>query len=112
MDVPQDGASLGGTASLWGWAFDNIGVNRVEIRVDSTSFGNATLGGSRPDIPNAYPNAISNAGWHFSLNTKKISDGQHTITARMYDAAGNFSDRSATVTINNKKSAAVKKNSK
>ncbi|MDX1766308.1 MAG: Ig-like domain-containing protein, partial [Candidatus Saccharimonadales bacterium] len=81
---PADGSTISDTVSVNVSASDNIAVDRVEIWIDGSL--EATL--------NSGPYA-------YSWNTTLFADGNHTLLARGYDAAGNFTDDSHTLTIDN-----------
>jgi len=91
LDVPAPGATISGTsASIEGWAFDNVGMNSVEVYVDGILRGTATLGVSRPDVATAYPHmAPDDSGWSYTLDTTALANGSHTIVAHMVDSHGN-----------------------
>lgn len=99
LDVPANGQTLsGGIPQVIGWAFDDtVRATRVEILVDGRLIGTATLGTARPDVASGFPGAPSDAGFTYS-NFISLSPGSHTVTARAYDAVGNVSERSVTVT--------------
>ena len=61
-------------------ASDNVGVSKMELYIDGT----LTL------VKNA-----SSITW--SWNTFRVAKGQHAISVRAYDAAGNVGVRSITV---------------
>lgn len=69
------------TTKVYVSATDNVGVTRVNLRVDGQLY--ATSSSAMPV---------------FSWNTFKISRGSHTLEAVAYDAAGN-SSRSTVVTV-------------
>ena len=69
---PTQGQTVSGSITIAATASDNVGVTMVEVWIDS---GTAT-----PDTTSPY-------SW--SLDTTKLSNGNHTATARAWDAAGN-----------------------
>lgn len=78
---PTVGASVSGssgTIALNATASDNVGVDRVEFRVDGT------LKGSDSSSP-----------YSLSLDSTTLSNGSHSLVARAYDAAGNSTNSSA-----------------
>ena len=79
------GAQLSGTAILSGAAADNVGVVKVELRVDA----------------GAYQLASGTTAWSGVVNTNAYQDGPHTIAARASDAAGNSAVATETVTFKN-----------
>ncbi|MED4228168.1 hypothetical protein [Neobacillus cucumis] len=51
--------------------------------VDVKVIGQAVYGDSRSDVQKAYPQYKNgNAGFHFTLDTTKLSDGKHTVTIK------------------------------
>jgi streptogramin lyase len=69
---------------VWGWAADptdGAPVSQVQILIDGTAVGNATLGLSRPDVTN-YPNP----GWSFTYPASSLSLGAHTVSAVASDS--------------------------
>jgi len=91
VDAPTPNATISGTsASVTGWAFDNIALDSVEVYVDGVFRGAATLGGSRPDVAAAYPQiAPGDSGWSYALDTTALSNGAHAIVVHVRDKAGN-----------------------
>jgi hypothetical protein len=66
-------------------AADNIGVTRVDLRVNGLTVGNSTA-----------------APWQFSWNSLTVADGAVLLTAVAYDAAGNSTVSSAAaITVSN-----------
>jgi hypothetical protein len=91
MDTPSGSATLSGANYVVsGWAIGNVSVSAVNIYVDGTPIGAATLGLPRPDVVAAYP-AIAqvNCGWQYSLNTTTLANSVHTISAHIVDASNN-----------------------
>jgi subtilisin family serine protease len=79
---PANGATVSGTVNVTANANDNVGVTRVELLVDGS------LVGSDASSPYSIP-------W----NTTTVGNGNHTLTTRAFDAAGN-SGTSAAVGVN------------
>jgi len=82
ISAPISASTVSGLVAVNTEASDNIGVSRVELRVDSSTVGSDT-----------------SAPFGFSWDSSKVSNGSHTLVAVAYDAAGN-SQGSAPVTIN------------
>ena len=102
LDLPISGQTLGRTALVAGWAFDNSSINRIEILVDGVVVGTATYGQPRPDVTNVYPTISPNTGYLYALDTTRYPNGQHTIAAHAIDSAGNVASLgTVTVTISN-----------
>lgn len=75
---------------LTGWAGDpqdGSPVKQVQILMDGSAIGNATLGSSRPDVATVYGQTYANSGWSFNYSAAKLT-GPHTFTAIAYDKEG------------------------
>jgi hypothetical protein len=81
LTEPANNAKLSGTIQVKGTASDNVGVTSVTVRFDNTYVATDTA-----------------APYVLSIDTTKYTDGQHTITLRAWDAAGNGGE-SATITV-------------
>ncbi len=91
LETPDYRATLNNTATGSGWALDNVGVTKIEVLIDNQKISEGIYGLSRPDIGSvwgSFPNAAQ-AGFSFSLDTTRFSNGEHTLTVRLVDAAGN-----------------------
>jgi len=84
LTAPADGATVSGTITLSANASDDVGVSRVELRVDGALVGTDTA-----------------SPYQVSWDTTTVGNGGHTITARAYDAAGNSASSSRSVTVSN-----------
>jgi hypothetical protein len=83
---PTQGATITGTVSAIGTASDTVSLSLVQVSIDN---GN-------------YLNASGTNNWSFSINTLSLSNGFHTISAKVIDVAGISSTSSPiTVTVNN-----------
>jgi hypothetical protein len=91
-----------------GWAADwedGTPIAQVQIMMDGSPVGNATLGIARPDVSNAFGNPrFANAGWIFTFNIGPLTVGNHTITAVAHDSLG------ATTVLTNSALVSVKAN--
>jgi subtilisin family serine protease len=83
ISAPVGNASLKGSVPVRASVRDNIGVTRVEFRVDGTVRGTSTGGSSSPI---------------WTWETTSDADGAHSLVAMAYDAAGNVKS-SATVSV-------------
>ncbi|CAN5896930.1 hypothetical protein BH11PSE8_BH11PSE8_12530 [soil metagenome] len=79
---PSGGASESGLASVDVSASDNVGVTRVELRINGTTVATDTA-----------------APYQFSWDTSKVANGMNTLVAYAFDAAGN-SKASTGVSVN------------
>ena len=78
------GATVSGLVAVSVSATDNVGVSRVELLVNGSLLAT--------DIASPYG---------FSWDSTKTPDGAATLTARAYDAAGNFTTKSLSLTVAN-----------
>jgi hypothetical protein len=88
LDAPRTGDMLTGTTTVSGWAWSLSAVASIDVFVDGNRVGSATYGGSRPDVPVAYPGAPTNTAFDFSLNTIPFANGSHTVIVRATDTEG------------------------
>jgi len=72
------GGTVAGTVTVSVNASDNVGVARVELRVNGTLVGTDTAG-----------------PWQFSWNSTGVANGSASLTATAYDAAGNSATSAA-----------------
>jgi len=79
---PSGGSTVGGLAAVDVSASDNVGVAKVELRVNGATVAT--------DV---------SAPYQFSWDTSKVANGSASLTAIAYDAAGN-SASSASVAVN------------
>ena len=85
ISAPSAGAVVSGTVTVSVSASDNVGVSRVELYVDGALYATDVL-----------------APYAFSWNTSGLVNGNHTLTARAVDLAGNVGTSSArTVDVEN-----------
>lgn len=85
---PAGGTNVQGLVAVDVAATDNIGVSRVELRANGVQVG-----------------VDSVAPYAFSWDSAAVPDGATTLTAYAYDAAGNSTSRSVSVTVANTKAA-------
>jgi len=84
VSSPSEGASVPGSVVIVASATDNTAVVRVEFFVDGVSVGNDTT-----------------APFQWPLVAGSLKDGNHTLMAVAYDAAGNFASSVRHVTAVN-----------
>ncbi len=77
---PAGGGTIAGTATVAADASDDVGVERVELRIDGVLFA------TDPAAP-----------YDFLWDTSTVADGSHVLEARAYDAAGNTASSPAIV---------------
>ncbi len=78
---PANNATVSGIVTATANASDNVGVSKVELSLDGTLKMTDTT-----------------APYNYSFDSKTLTNGNHTLTAKAYDAAGNSSS-STTITI-------------
>ncbi|MFC4800165.1 Ig-like domain-containing protein [Neobacillus sp. GCM10023253] len=89
LDSPVSGSKINGITNVSGWFLDLSGVSGIEILVDGEVVGQAIYGDSRTDVKTVFPEYNNkNAGFHYSLDTTKFSEGNHTVTIRETGANG------------------------
>ncbi len=82
---PTNGATVSGTITITANASDPVGtITSVDFHVDSTLIGSDTT-----------------TPYTASLDTTKLSNGSHTLTATAHNTAGNSATSTVTVTANN-----------
>jgi hypothetical protein len=85
-----------------GWAVDPqdlAPVRQVQILIDGSVVGNATLGLFRKDVSTAFNNpAFLHSGWTFTYAATGLSVGTHTVSAVAYNSL-NLSATLTTATI-------------
>jgi fibronectin type 3 domain-containing protein len=84
ISAPANNATVSGTITISASASDDVGVSRVEFSVN----------GSTKLTDNSSP-------YNYSLDTKTLTNGTHTISAKAFDAAGNSSVATITINVNN-----------
>src|SRR6185437_7672809 len=102
IDKPDTTTTYLGGVSFGGWAVDHLyPISYVQVSIDGTSIGNAGYGGSRPDVCSTYPAAQScpNVGYSISVDTAKLSGGNHTITVTAVDTNGDSNAISRTFKV-------------
>lgn len=81
---PTGGSQVRGLVAVDVAASDNVGVSRVDMLVNGTQVASDTT-----------------APYGFSWDSTKAADGAVTLTARAYDAAGNYKSTAVSVTVEN-----------
>jgi hypothetical protein len=85
IDAPSAGTKVSGTVKVAGTATDDVAVAVVDVAIDSDAFAPAT----------------GTDTWALPIDTTKLSDGSHTVTARAIDTSGNTSSTKISVDVNN-----------
>lgn len=89
LSSPQAGATVSGDITLAANATDNVGVTKVEFYTDTALVSSDTT-----------------SPYSVTVATTDLTNGSHLMSARAYDAAGNVTSDSRTVTVMNGDSAA------
>jgi hypothetical protein len=80
-----------GQTTMFGWAIDDVSaISSITIAIDGTNRGNATYGGSRPDVCQTLGNhpGCPNVGWQFAFDTAYLSGGSHALDVTAVTASG------------------------
>ncbi len=85
ITAPTSGAIVSGTYQVRGTASDDAGIAKVEVRVDSGAFAAAS----------------GTQSWSYAWNTAGVSNGSHTLTARVTDTGGLTATASVTANVSN-----------
>ena len=102
IDTPFDGSTINGNTNIKGWFLDDSGVSKIDVLVDGKSIGTAQYGSYRPDVLKVYPDyQNANSGYQYSVDTKQIADGQHTLAVKETGENGFTFTLTSQVTINN-----------
>ena len=89
VDTPSPDTTVTGIVVVNGWAIASAGrrVERIEIRVDGVSHGVARYDQFRPDVGEVHPGeGHSFSGFSYSLETRRLSNGAHTLEAIIQDS--------------------------
>jgi thermitase len=81
ISSPQNGSYVTGTQKIKITASDNVGVSKVELYIDGALRGVAT----------------NQNTFTYTWNTRKEARGNHTISTKAYDTAGNVGGNTITV---------------
>ncbi|WP_136526864.1 Ig-like domain-containing protein [Geomonas ferrireducens] len=82
---PLSGSTVSGTVAVTANASDNVGVSKVEFYRN-----------------NVLQATVATAPYSYNWDTKTVTNGSYTLTAKAYDAAGNVSvSQSSSVNVSN-----------
>src|SRR5437588_1412929 len=85
ISSPANGATVSGTTTVSGVASDGLTITSVQVSVDRGSFANAS----------------GTTNWSFSLNTNSLSNGSHTLSAKVNDSTGSATSSVVNFSVNN-----------
>jgi GH25 family lysozyme M1 (1,4-beta-N-acetylmuramidase) len=100
MDTPKGMINGSGTSVfVGGWALNSSGIKQVNVLVDNNQVGTASIGDSRPDVANVFPDYNNTAsGYHYNLDVSHIGGGTHTITIQAIGNDGSTNSVSTSIT--------------
>ena len=85
LTSPVNGSTVANTINVSASATDNSGtVRKVEVIIDGT-----------------VKTTLTSSPFTYSLDTKTLSDGNHTVAMKAYDPSNNSATATATVTVKN-----------
>lgn len=84
LTAPTSGQTVSGNVSLSATASDDVGVVKVELFVDDALVG-----------------SVTSAPYTYDWDSLSVSGGSHVLKATAYDAAGNNSSATVSVTVDN-----------
>jgi hypothetical protein len=86
ISSPANGATVSGTVVVSGVASDGVAISSVQLSVDAGAF--TTVSGT--------------SNWSYSLNSNSLSNGSHSLSAKVNDSAGKSATSSLVdFTVNN-----------
>ncbi|MCK4614636.1 MAG: hypothetical protein KAU14_07525, partial [Thermoplasmata archaeon] len=85
---PEDGATVNGTITISGTAYDNVGIVKVEYRFYGTE---------------EWLQAMGTNSWSIELDTTQLKDGEYTLEFRAYDGKQYSEIQSLTINVENEK---------
>ncbi len=105
IDAPTQGSTYSGTQTFGGWVIDKSQpITAVKVFIDGVWFGNAGIGGYRPDACNGNGGGAGcpYVGWSFGFDTRTLANGQHALTAVGVTADGRATKATASgFSVNN-----------
>jgi hypothetical protein len=91
--------TISGTARVTGWAYDNVGVAKVQLFADDSLIAPVALDQARTDIQSTWRAAPVNSGFSYLLDTRQLTSGPHRLKVRMTDVSGNVSEQAVSAQI-------------
>jgi Bacterial Ig domain len=108
VESPTAGQEVSGSITLRGYAYsDAYAVSAVDVLIDGVTAGRATYNATRADICGPLTPAPPNCpriGWTYTLNTRLLTNGEHTLALRVIDSTGRYPAQllgSTPFTVNN-----------
>ena len=99
--------TLSGTALVRGWSLTDASstsaIASIQVSVDGLAVGTATYGDSRVDVCNVYAGrpGCPNVGFHYALDTTRLTNGTHTLEITSTTADGKRASASASFNVSN-----------
>lgn len=101
FNTPVLNANYVNRIPISGWALHTSGVKEVQVYLNNKYISKAALGGSTPTLKTSYTQYPQNdkAGFHYTLDTKKIPKGKATIKLKVIGKNGsvNFIERTVNI---------------
>ena len=90
LESPQDGKSVLGVKTIYGWALDGEGIVRVKLFIDGEHVCDIPYGGLREDLKEAYPDYPNAEKGGFALvwNYSSLSPGSHLVEIEIVNVRG------------------------
>ena len=90
LESPQDGKSVLGVKTIYGWALDGEGIARVKLFIDGEHVCDIPYGGLREDLKEAYPDYPNAEKGGFALvwNYSSLSPGSHLVEIEIVNVRG------------------------
>jgi beta-N-acetylglucosaminidase len=99
IDTPNYSQVTSNQLYVCGWSLDLYGVQKVQVYVDNTYKGDASIGGQRADVNSVYPGYTGgvNSGYSYNLDVTALSTGIHTVTVESIGNDGSTTSKSAQI---------------
>ncbi|GFZ31749.1 hypothetical protein CSC2_22750 [Clostridium zeae] len=89
IDSPQINTTYTGSFELRGWALNQSGIKAVQTFIDGSYSRDTTIGLSRPDVYNAYPEyKNNNSGFSTIYKVSDFTLGNHTLKVKAFGNDG------------------------
>ncbi|SFB37041.1 Ig-like domain-containing protein, partial [Clostridium frigidicarnis] len=84
VDIPSEEEEITKEFSIYGWALNPSGMNKIDVYIDDEFLGKADINIERSDIESAFPGYIGGdkSGFNYNVDINKIPPGQHKILVR------------------------------
>ncbi|WP_315112843.1 Ig-like domain-containing protein [Clostridium intestinale] len=101
IDEPSANLTTGGNIKVRGWALNQSGIKEVKIYAQDKYLGNASLGKSRLDVKNVYPQYIDSdkSGYEYVIDTASLGTGTKTIKVQAVGKDGTSQTYSVKVNL-------------